>query len=362
MKNFKTKITALTLSALMAFSFTGCSNPKSDIQNALKNSTKITSAESKTNIKLSLNMDMNSKDESELKAIGLDFKNLSLSFDSKFTQDKNKSSKSESNINLNLMNLALNFKAFADNKIDDNKVCHQKIYVEIPSIIANLTLGNMYSNVKYMYLNTDELNTKEGLTNKDTAKSVESLTKFSKSFSAFLNNYVDVTDKKLITKKDQKSPIILNGKSKEATSYEIKLSDSELKNFLKSYINSKDVNTDFLALLSTLSKNTNEKSAEASYKEFKENFNKNYNKLPRVLGDKGLVIDFSIADGYIVKTKLNINFAKTDEESKKVSDAGTLLMTTTYSKINDDSIKVSTPEINKNNSINLLDYNSELLK
>lgn len=289
-------------------------------------------------------------------------------------------SKSQIDMNLDMQGISLNMPLWVDMDLTGENPKLVEV-MKVPPI-ATASFPSQFANKEYMVINPYDMKD-AGVSNLDLTKLME----FSQSFQTdgvnFLTSYAQRFNPNLDAVKvptndgTQEYTIKLNdAQLKEFMSYTVNnfAQDKEAMDFIKGFLKSMvelGAVPDTLTSLSDLDQAFEE--LDANIPEFLAQFNTIMDQLKNVslLGDKGLELNYTISDGYIVKESGIINF-KVDlsqinslmstlggQQGAAIDAKGALNLTVNFNTditgIN-APMDIQIPELNKNNSFNYMVY------
>lgn len=381
MKNKKAfKISLLFLFIVSSILLTGCS-PEAKLKSAFARQRDIISYDSESQISLEINdRDINEPYASLIKSMKDVFNGTEITISNLYASNSKESNKKtdfsmkynkqhEENLDVIINNFA--FELWTNkNKEEDNKNITQ--ILRFP-----LFVGNKLDNKKYLYM--------------DHNKIYEFLKK---------NDIIDVDFNDKIQDWTQKSQPKLNDVlvqyflnidlnveevDKESRIYKLSFSDEEVKDLVRNFYEYLFNNEDFVEILNEyveiVNSNLTDDKDAISFEGIKEMVNENIDNITnmQLLGEEGIEMEFVISKfGFItsVKTKIDILinlkefFISEDKEDQGIKNEINLFDNleatgivniklksyTSINNINSSKIKIEQPNINKENSISILDF------
>jgi len=347
---------ALTLSVTM---LTGCSKPAESLSKALSNNTTMTSCESSNS--LSIKIDGNEQ------AKMMNLSEFGFTAKSKIINEKNKKQALASEVSIKYGGMNIDTSLFTEN-INENNKWNTKFVMTIPPIFLDFINGaaqgaagasGINANTKYFYFDSKDMekSLEKEMSQEEYKKATEQLQGLSNSLEKAINKYVTTVGKENVMKQGKKE-ITYNGSKEKVTVYDIKITDKQFKDFIRTYVNNAENDKDLQKFLEAFS---SKDVAQINFKEKIAEFNKEFDKLPQIIGDKGLNISLAVKDDYVIQQTFNTELLISDmnalnNTSPAVSATKiTLKYTTDIFNINGKNIKIELPKVNKENSLNLMD-------
>lgn len=290
--------------------------------------------------------------------------------------------KSQVNMDLNAQGININMPIWVDMDISGKEPKLTEI-IKFPPFAA-ASLPSQFAKKEYMVMNP--YNTKNvPMDNIDFAKFMEFNTTYQTKWIDFLTSYSQRFNPNLNVTK------VSTNEDNSVQKYTLKLNDAELKEFINYTVNNfaqdkeamnflKDLMTTMIEISKDADKTKNLNDLDQAFKEsdtsiprFLAQFNAVMSQIKNVtfLGDKGLELNYTISDGYIIQKSgmlnLNIDLAQLNklvgslsgQQSAAANDQGALNLTVNF---NTDitGINVPTdiqiPEVNKDNSFDYMDF------
>jgi uncharacterized lipoprotein YajG len=339
--------------------FVGCSDPSDSLSKALTNTANINSYESSSSVQVKIDGNEQAK-AMNLSEFGFDMKN-------KVVGEKNKKQDSSSDISIKYGGMSINTSLFSEGTYENNKL-NSKITVTIPPILIDLLNSAaqnqlpgeksiLNSNTKYLVMDSKELEQAfgKGIDQEQYKKVSEQMQGLTGSIEKAVDKYVSTIGKESVMKKGNKE-ISINGSKIKATVYEIKVTDKQLKSFMKGYVNNLENDKELQNFLKTVIPSTEK---DLDFKEMITNFNKEFDKLPQIIGENGLNVSFAVKDDYIIQETFETDIIASDFASSSTTTTPLakihIKCSTDIFNINSKNIKIDFPKADKTNSINLVD-------
>lgn len=313
---------ALTLVISIATGLlTGCTSNEKAVFDALLKANAVTSMETKTDLTLRVNVAGLSEEEMEdlqLQNTLRLLNSLKLNMVQKTVQNADKTlARSEADISADLGGMGLHTKLWVDMDLTGEKPVMKEI-IEIP-VIAAMAVPAQYRDKQYMIYDFSEDNTDSSLTSPDYNKVMNAAGEFQKNFTEFIKEYALEYNSGLELIKRNGTKAIGN---ETLPVYQLKLDDAAFKHVLRYSLidflsNEKGIQLfkDYVLDLMYAAENgeilteDTEGEIETGFLEFEENLpeligqlNTFFDSLDtvKIVGDKGIVINYVIKDGYIV--------------------------------------------------------------
>lgn len=385
------KLSVIALFLVFIMLITGCSGNELKLYDAFMKSQDITSMESDTVINLSIEGENFPEEVQErLQSITSVLSPMEMYIHQKMMQDKEKTtSRALADVKVNYGGVAMDMSVWVDLDMSGDEFKLVEIIKMPPLIMYPISKGD--TSKEYIVYDFEEL-----IGNNKEENSLKEFMKFAKEMQPRLTKLARDSVKNLNLGFDV---IKYKGKNtvdgKELDVFELKLDDAAFKELLKYtvnyYIEDKDLMEfckEYINLMMSIAKPVNEeeqltqveikKELEEIEKElptFKEKFNTFMDifKDVKVIGDKGIVIEYGVNnEGYIVNEKgsidLRFDINDLDKLSKTETPEGEGLLklgidysTKKYS-INSE-IKIDLPSVDEKNSLNFMDMmNSNMMK
>jgi len=343
---------ALALSMTM---LTGCAKPSESLSKALNNSTNISACQTSTS--------MTFKIDGNEQAKMMNLSEFGFTAKSKVLSEKNKKAATASDISIKYGGMSIDTSLFMESLFENNKM-NTKMIVSIPPIFLDMLNGigqgnvpSINANAQYFVVDSKELEKSMGteISTEESKKAAEQLQGLSKSLEKALDKYVTTVGKENVMKEGKKE-ISYNGSKVKATVYEIKITDKQFKSFVRGYINNIENDKDLQKFVEAF---TSKQEKQVNFKEMVSEFNTEFDKLPQIIGDKGLNISIAVKDDYVIQetieSEILLSNLNTDNASTASSGKLSFKYTADIFNINGKDIKVELPKVNSANSINLAD-------
>lgn len=345
---------ALTLSMTM---LTGCAKPYESLSKALSNNTTMSSCETSSN--LSVKIDGNEQ------AKMMNLSEFGFTAKSKIISQKNKKQALASDISIKYGGMSIDTSLFTESTYENSK-WNSKFIMTIPPIFLDLInsasqgaagASGLNANTKYFFMDSKDMEKSMGkeMSQEEYKKTTEQLQGLSKSLEKAIDKYVSTVGKENVMKQGSKD-ITVNGSKEKATVYEIKITDKQFKNFIRTYVNNAENDKDLQKFLEAFS---SKEESQINLKDKISEFNKGFDKLPQIIGDKGLNLTLAVKDDYVIQETFNTEILLSDlsDTTTAAKSLGkvTLKYTTDIFNINGKDIKVELPKVDSTNSLNLMD-------
>jgi hypothetical protein len=337
--------------------FTGCSDPSDSLSEALTNTGKVNSYESSNSMQVNINENQQSK--------AMNFSGFGVDIKSKVVNDKDKKQNAFSDMTIKYNGMSINTALYSEGTYENNKL-NNKITVALSPILIdflNATAQNqisekkpiLNSNIKYLVMDSKELEQSVGkdISQEQYKKNSEQIQGLKKSIEKAITKYVTTIGKDNVMKKGKKE-ILNNGAKVKATVYEIKVTDKQFKDFIKGYLSNLENDKELQNFLKTVMPSTEK---DLNFKEMTTNFNKEFDKLPEIIGDNGLNVSFAVKDDYVIKQSLDVDIIIASDKITKITPVTKINIkySTDIFNINNKNIKIEFPKVDNTNSINILD-------
>lgn len=339
MKKIKQAFSLFLLIALISSILVGCSSDEMALLNALTKSSDITSMESKTEMTLNLSAQgLSVADQQSFNQVAMLLNDSKVVVDQKMSSNTDKTiSKSQVDASVNIGGMGISTSVWVDLDLT-GKTPKIKEILKVPSILA-VSLPSKYQGKSYMVMDVDQIMKTTPTSNFNT----QNLLEFSKDLTPkavdFLKEYALQFDPgfTFITRKEDKTV----GDQKLSV-YSLKLDDTSFKDLLNYTVNNFAKNEkalgfvkDLLITCTDMISTSNTEKLKAK-QEINKSFDEIKNGLPafldqwdktmsilkdvRILGDKGINIDFAVnSDGYVVSESGTIDLLI---DIKAYADAG----------------------------------------
>jgi len=384
------KLTWVALAVTLLLVLTGCSPNQQEIVKAAMNMQNVKSMQQHTTMSFQLTgSGFEPAVQQQVTTAAAVLNDAKLDFDVKTSGNEQKTAvKSQVNMKLALQGMDITMPMWVDSDLtgDTPKVIE---IIKLPSI-AKASFPPQFAGKEYMVMNPMDMN-KSGLGNIDMTKLME----FSKSFQAkeadFLASYVGRFNPNVGTEGNSDQYIQTDAGLQLVRGYKIGLSDAQFKELIRYTVNNfvqdkeamnfvKGFLGSILEMSQIPDKAKNLSDVDQAFNEFDADkqaqflakFNTVMDQLKDVtlLGDKGLTLDYSICNGYIIKEggaiNLKVDLAQMNkfmntvngQPSASVDAKGTLDMmvnfNTDISGIN-SPLEIQIPDVNNDNSFNYMD-------
>ncbi|WP_308896602.1 hypothetical protein [Candidatus Desulfosporosinus nitrosoreducens] len=383
----------------MLFVLTGCSLNQQEIFNAALKTQDVNSKQAHTELTFHLSgSGFNSDAQQQVDNALMLLNNTTLSFDTKVKGNEDKTvAQAQVIMNVATPQMNLNVPIWVDSDLTETTPKLTEI-IKLPQI-AKASLPEQFQNKDYMVLTP--------LTMKDPTGNTLDMTKFlefSKTLRtkeiSFLESYAKQFNPNFDTVSSSSEYLTTDDGSKLVSRYEIRLDDKQLKDLIRYTVNNFVQNKEALAFVKdfmdfslqmsqTPDKEKNLAAFDQAFAQFDEDkqadflagFNNVMDQLQgvRILGDKGLDLQYYLYNGYLIKESgvinLNLDLAKMSQfmqalkvngqQSSPVEPEGTLDMlinfNTDVTGIN-APVDISFPELDKTNSFNMTEMTDLLGK
>lgn len=290
--------------------------------------------------------------------------------------------KSQVNMDLNAQGISINMPIWVNMDISGKDPKLTEI-IKVPPVAA-ATLPSQFAKKEYMVMNPYNMNNVP-MNNIDFTKFMEFNTAYQTKWIDFVTSYSQRFNPNLNVTK-----VSVNGDN-SVQKYTLKLNDAELKEFISYTVNNfaqdKEAMNFLKDLMTTMiemskdpdkTKNLNDldqvfKELDAGIPQFLAQFNTVMSQLKNVtfLGDKGLELNYTISDGYIIQksgmVNLRVDLAQVNklvsslngQQGTTANSQGALNLTVNFNTditgIN-APIDIQIPELNKDNSFDYMDF------
>ncbi|WP_406242757.1 hypothetical protein ACF3M2_02030 [Tissierella carlieri] len=377
------KISVLALILALSISLTGCVGGELKLYNAFNKMQDVTSIESDMEMDFTFETEGFSEEEQlMLEQVSAMVNSSKITMNQKAQYNKEKTvGQAQVDMNMDFGGMVMPMNVWVDMDMSTDELKMKEI-IKMPQMLMNSMVPNDPEK-QYLVLDMGQMMKEES-----KELNFNELMKFSKEFQPKLAEFMKEIQKdfkpdlKIVEEKGSK---IVN---KEILNiYELKLNDATLKEFVKYAVNysldKKEVVEFIKEYMNTVMKivtipEAEKKAAEAEIKqgledlekqlpEFKVKFNEFMDKYEdvKILGDKGIVIEFGInKDGYIVHEVGNINLridlgqiaevvGEKAPEMKGIIKLGISYTSKSYN-INSKDVKVEMPKVDEKNSIDYM--------
>ncbi|MFD3156049.1 hypothetical protein ACFIJ5_04190 [Haloimpatiens sp. FM7330] len=305
MKSFK-KIICFAVAAMMILPMAGCGS-SNKLLDAIQKTSKVNSYAFNAKVKLS----QKGGNQKELANL---LSNMNFTLDGKVQQNKDKYVKTDMNIKLNMMGIAVDYGVLSEVNLDKNNEDY-KVFMKLPEFLkSQMPAGS--KDFDYLYLGKDSMDKiqkelkikEEQIPEMQTKDMVQKSTKFQQGFYEFVKTYTDENGKKIVVDNGNKD-MKVNGKEEKLHMYQIKIDNEGLKKFLKAYLKDEKRQKELTSFLETVDQKTSSKKFDV------KKALSDIDKMPKIIGDKGIVLEFGIKNGYVAKEILDINLVSEKSES-----------------------------------------------
>jgi Copper amine oxidase N-terminal domain. len=389
------KLLALFLVVLSISSlFTGCSNDEISLLNAYVKNQEINSMEAKTNIAIQLNVSgLSDEDQQKAAMFSQMLNNANITMNQKTVRDpKTGSAKAEVLSSFTLAGMTMNANAWVQTGIDNGTPTVKEIF-QLPPM-ATMAFLKDSAGKDYIVLDTSKIPGQTSVpASIDYSKYNELNKELTEKTVTFFTSYMKNLKPGFTVIKSTGTKTV-NGSN--VSTYQLKLSDAQLKDLLNYIVEDLGTNKDnlkaieeYIVSIMKVSATINPQAAvseedlnqaitefEKQIPAFIETYSKYSDSLKNVklLGNDGITIDYAVdKNGYIVNedSKIDFNFdlgeiakavASVSGETLDQAVSGKISLklncTTEISKIN-EKVEVNIPEVNDSNSV---DYFSMIEK
>jgi hypothetical protein len=377
------KISVLALILALSISLTGCVGGELKLYNAFNKMQDITSIESKMEMGFTFEAEGFSEEEQlMLEQVKAMVNNSKIAMNQKAKYNKEKTvGQAQVDMNMNFGGMGMDMNVWVDMDMSTDELKMKEI-IKMPQMLMNSMVPNDPEK-QYLVLDMGQMMKEES-----KELNFNELMKFSKEFQPKLAEFMKEIQKDFkpdIKMVEEKGSKVVN---KEVLNiYELTLNDATLKELVKYAVNysldKKEVVEFIKEYMNAVMKvvtipEAEKKAAEAEIKqgledlekqlpEFKVKFNEFMDKYEdvKILGDKGIVIEFGInKDGYIVHEVGNIDLridlgqiaevvGEKAPEMKGIIKLGINYTSKSYN-INSKDVKVEMPKVDENNSIDYM--------
>jgi putative cell wall-binding protein len=368
---------------------TGCSQKQQKIFNAFIKMQDVKSMQEHTTMAIQLSSsDFEPEIQQQLDQAAMFLNNAQLNLDAKTICNEQKTSvKSQVSINLSSGGTNINMPFWIDSDISGDIPKLTEIFKLPP--IAKESLPLQFRNKEYIVINPFEINN-SGLNEKDLLNYITMSKTFQEKMNSFLISYSQRFNPNFVVVDKGIQDIETNNGPKSAQIYSIKFNDEQFKDFIRysvnNFIQDKEAMSfvrDFMCLILEAGQIPDKENSladldqafnnlETNTPQFLTQFNAGMDQLKDVpfLGEKGLELEYAVADGYLIKENetidLQLDIAKIgqfvnalNKQKNTLEDAkGTLnLLINLETNIFDINypIDIQIPEVNKDNSFNFQD-------
>jgi len=370
---------------------TGCSQNQQAIFDAAMKMQSVTSLQQQTTMSFELSgsgLDPAVQQQVDMAAEFMNNAKLNLNVKTSGNQERT-FSKAQVDMDLTLQGMNITMPVWVDSDLteDNPKVIE---IIKLPEM-AKGSLPPEFASKEYMVMNPYNMGTPE-LNSVDMSK----LAEFGKSMPAkqvaFLTSFSERfnPDLKVVSKGSQY--LQTDEGSKLAKVYEIKLTDSQLKDFVRYTVNNFAQDQEAMTFVKEYMDTIMEFSQvpdkantlngfdqafeefEVNKQEFLDQFNTVMDGLEKVslLGDQGLDLQYAIVDGYVVKKSgtldLNVDLVQimqfmktlnpTPQQTVSETAAGNFSLKVNFSTVTSDinkPLEIQIPEVNENNTFDYMD-------
>ena len=278
-------------------------------------------------------------------------------------------SKSQVEMNLAVQGLKVNMPYWVDMDLTGSTPKLMEIF-KVPQI-ATASLPPQFAGKEYMVMNPYDTNN-SGLGNMDMTR----ITEFSKSFQTkgvnFLTSYAQRFNPNIDVVR-----VPTNDGLDSTQKYTVRLNDAQFKEFLSYTVNSftqdeeaMNLTKEFMDSMLEFSAAPDKAGSSIDFDQTQFNTIMNQLKDITLLGDKGLELNYTISDGYVIQESGMINFKvdlsqinkimnnSIEQEDVAINAKGALNLivhfNTDITGIN-SPVEIQFPDVNANNSFNYLD-------
>lgn len=377
------KISVLALILALSISLTGCVGGELKLYNAFNKMQDVTSIESEMEMGFTFETEeFSEEDQIMLEQVSAMVNNSKITMNQKAKYNKGQTvGQAQVDMNMNFGGMVMPMNVWVDMDMSTDELKMKEI-IKMPQMLMNSMVPNDPEK-QYLVLDMGQMMKEES-----KELNFNELMKFSKEFQPKLAEFMKEIQKDFkpdIKMVEEKGSKVVN---KEMLNiYELTLNDATLKELVKYAVNysldKKEVVEFIKEYMNAVMKvvtipEAEKKAAEAEIKqgledlekqlpEFKVKFNEFMDKYEdvKILGDKGIVIEFGInKDGYIVHEVGNIDLridlgqiaevvGEKAPEMKGIIKLGINYTSKSYN-INSKDVKVEMPKVDENNSIDYM--------
>lgn len=377
------KISVLALILALSISLTGCVGGELKLYNAFNKMQDVTSIESEMEMGFTFETEgFSEEDQIMLEQVSAMVNNSKITMNQKAQYNKGQTvGQAQVDMNMNFGGMVMPMNVWVDMDMSTDELKMKEI-IKMPQMLMNSMVPNDPEK-QYLVLDMGQMMKEES-----KELNFNELMKFSKEFQPKLAEFMKEIQKDFkpdIKMVEEKGSKVVN---KEVLNiYELTLNDATLKELVKYAVNysldKKEVVEFIKEYMNAVMKvvtipEAEKKAAEAEIKqgledlekqlpEFKVKFNEFMDKYEdvKILGDKGIVIEFGInKDGYIVHEVGNIDLridlgqiaevvGEKAPEMKGIIKLGINYTSKSYN-INSKDVKVEMPKVDENNSIDYM--------
>ncbi|OZV12644.1 hypothetical protein CIW83_08490 [Tissierella sp. P1] len=377
------KISVLALILALSISLTGCVGGELKLYNAFNKMQDVTSIESEMEMGFTFETEgFSEEDQIMLEQVSAMVNNSKITMNQKAQYNKGQTvGQAQVDMNMNFGGMVMPMNVWVDMDMSTDELKMKEI-IKMPQMLMNSMVPNDPEK-QYLVLDMGQMMKEES-----KELNFNELMKFSKEFQPKLAEFMKEIQKDFkpdIKMVEEKGSKVVN---KEMLNiYELTLNDATLKELVKYAVNysldKKEVVEFIKEYMNAVMKvvtipEAEKKAAEAEIKqgledlekqlpEFKVKFNEFMDKYEdvKILGDKGIVIEFGInKDGYIVHEVGNIDLridlgqiaevvGEKAPEMKGIIKLGINYTSKSYN-INSKDVKVEMPKVDENNSIDYM--------
>lgn len=368
---------------------TGCSQNQQEIFNAFIKMQDVKSMQEHTTMTIQLSSsDFEPEIQQQIAQAAMLLNNAQVDMDAKTICNEQKTSiKTEVNINLSSGGTNIDMPFWVDSDISGDTPKLTEIF-KFPPIVKEF-LPLQFRNKEYLVMNPFEINNTE-LDEKDLITYTTMSKTFREKINSFLISYSQRFNPNFVVVDKGIQDIETNDGLKSARIYNIKFNDEQFKDFIRysvnNFIQDKEAMNfvrDFMYLILEASQVPDKEKSLADLDRAFNNFETNtpqfltqfnavmdqLNDMP-FLGEKGLELEYAVANGYLIKENetidLKLDIAKISQflstlngqENTLENAKGTLnLLINLSTNIFDINrpIDIQIPEVNKDNSLNYQD-------
>ncbi|KYH31575.1 hypothetical protein CLTEP_23580 [Clostridium tepidiprofundi DSM 19306] len=339
MKKFR--IVSIVSLIIFVMALSGCGSKEDALFDAIEKTQNIKAYSFKVDGAVKVNL----PEEQQQNPFVATMTNVNFSATGKATQERNKWAKTNMNLNMGMMGVNVSSNLMVDVSYGDEY--KYKAFIEIPEIVKQMGLQQMIGDAKYLYIDSDSMKEIQSADKNAKQLTTEDMAKIQKDSMDIQNDLIDFTKK--YSKKhsefindEGKKDVEVNGKTEKANVYEIKLNNENLKDYLKEYLSDEKRASKLEDMFNIMKKYSVAKGSEDEIDKFNvEEIKKNIDKMPNFIGKDGITLEYSVKDGYVIKSKININIDIEDKSKNEVTGVS-YVVTADLFDIN-DNIKVEIP-------------------
>lgn len=314
MKKLK-KLSSLLLVCLFIFSMTACSATGQNVMKALKNSMNITSCSYDGSATVKIDMLSDNPFLYQLNGYNPFPLDVTVTFDGKSRIDKNHLNTGVINYNVDFMDINYSATGYMDSKLENGQVNMEYLLKSPRFMKSMLGLGKVDADYLLFDFNTiNQLLESYGIEDFSYLFNIENMKDMKANQEQALQIFEmlgkHIVPGKTATISNSKTQIKLNNKTENVDLISININNTQLKNFLKSFISDKESFEYFLDIsLLSLPEEQREFIKEQTFANYEENSKLSLqaiDTMANVLGEDGINITLAInKDNYIVKCKVS---------------------------------------------------------